>query len=100
MTIPKQDLINALPIRWAFHVWYCGRPQWVFQEWRDYLIEPNSDYVIQCIERFVLGKDESDPSFPNNALGFLTHNRATTLAGFIRFWLKCCREYKALLENS
>lgn len=101
--IPRQDLINVLPIRWAFH---CSNddgsprsPQWHFPEWRDYLMEPTLEAFDGHIHniRHILYNKGTDQTFPQMTKDILTYNNARTLVGFIHFWSKCCREYKELL---
>lgn len=91
--IPKQDIIDGLPIRWAFHVWLTGG-QWKFKEWREYLLSFNQ-------RGYEMIKDiYTEPRFRLDVIHFLDFNRATTLAGFIRFYLKCQDEYAQLLKNN
>lgn len=93
--IPKQDIIDGLPIRWAFYRWMSGHSShgWEFEKWRKYLLGSNERGYEKVFSMF------TDPRFKSDTIHFLDYNRATTLAGFIKYWFKCCEEYEKLLNE-
>jgi hypothetical protein len=95
MLIPKQDIIEGMPIRWAFHCWLTPpESRWKFTEWRDYLLsfdEPSYEMIPVIF---------TDYRFRHDVQGFLCCNNASTLAGFIRFYIKCQVEYTQLIKET
>ena len=89
--IPKEDIIDGLPIRWAFYHWVSGHSShgWEFAKWRRYLLSSNIRGYQKVFDVF---KDER---FMYDAKRFLACNNANTLAGFIRFYQKCLTDYEA-----
>jgi len=90
--IPKQDIIDGLPIRWAFHKWLTGG-QWKFNEWRECLLSFNQRGYEIVYEVF------NDERFMLDTRHFLEAHNAMTLTGFIKLWLKSCKEYQQLLND-
>ncbi len=96
MVIPKQDIVEGLPIRWAFYRFVSGHSVhgWKFSKWREYLLGFNRHGYEIVFEVF------NDESFMQDTKNFLCCNQANTLAGFISFWFKCCKEYEKLLDGN
>ncbi len=92
--IPKQDIIDGLPIRWTFHCWMCApHARWEFTDWRRYLLSWDLRGYQKVFDLF------EHPQFMHDTQHFLSCNNADTIAGFIKFWFKCCKEYEKLLNE-
>lgn len=96
--IPKKDIIYGLPIRWWFHCFVCGGPQWKFSEWRDYLLEWE-ETGLEIFIAHLHNPNPSDKTFLPRTIKILEAHNALTLVGFIKFYLERLKEYRDILDN-
>lgn len=94
-TIPKEDIENFLPIRWAFHI-YCNSwsGRWKFNKWRAYLLEMEVDWD-GCIEAFI----KNEGTFQTRVLAWLAIENVKDFASLIKLYNKCLDEYPGKEES-
>lgn len=91
----------GLPIRWAFHVWLTGG-QWEFKRWRDYLLrmeEADCLHDYDCVGTKKVFRIFTKPDFRLYVIHFLDWHKASTLAGFIRWYQGELKNYEKLLRQ-
>lgn len=73
-----------------------------FRDWREYLLSWN-ETTLEIVGRmnFCLFRQHppADPTFLPRTRAFLQMNNALTLAGFVKFYLKCLEEYAKVLQK-
>lgn len=98
--IPEKDVRYMLPLRWRFHLWANGgEPQWEFKEWREYLLGWEKGGIELFISYMLRYPFVTAPTALDRGYKCLQSYNATTLAGFIRFYRQCLKEYEAALGH-